>query len=67
MEKLPMPDEVKYRTAFFSHLADPNPFWHNDHWLKFENKALALRLAFIEARYAEVKIHLYPMLTAKSI
>jgi HEPN domain len=60
IEKLPVPDEVKYQTAFFSQLADPNPFWRNDHWLRFENQALAPKFDSIKAKYLEIKRHLYP-------
>jgi hypothetical protein len=64
MEKLPIPDEVKYMTAFFSHLANPNPFWRNDHWLKFENQALSPKLDSIRAKYLEIKRHLHPTASA---
>jgi hypothetical protein len=57
MEKLPIPDEVKYLTAFFSYLADPNPYWLNDHWLKLENQALAPKLNSIRAKYLEIRSH----------
>jgi HEPN domain-containing protein len=60
MEKMPVPDEAKYRTAFFSFLAEPNPHWHNDFWLKTGNAALAPQLISIIARYQQVKKHLHP-------
>ncbi len=60
IEKLPVPDEAKYRIAFFSYLVDPNPYWKNDHWLIIENNALAPKFDFIKKKYQEIYKHLYP-------
>jgi len=60
VEKLPVPDEAKYRIAFFDFLIDPNPHWRNDVWLKTANRALAPKLIAITRRYQEVRSHLYP-------
>lgn len=60
MEKLPIPDEAKYRTAFYSFIAEPNEFWRNDVWLTTNNQALAPKMDAIKTRYQEVFRHLYP-------
>jgi len=60
IEKLPVPDEAKYRIAFFNFLIDPNPYWRNDYWLKSENKALAPKMDSIKAKYQEIDKHLSP-------
>jgi hypothetical protein len=59
-ERLPVPDEAKFRLAFFTELLDPNPYWRTDYWLKIENKALEPKMDSMKQRYEEIKMHLYP-------
>jgi hypothetical protein len=57
--KLPMPDEVKYRTKFFVDLCLHNPFWQTERWLKLHNTPLLAQIADIEKRYHEIRNQLY--------
>jgi len=43
-EKLPIPDEVKYRTVFFTDILKPNPHWSNEFWLKQHNPVIFTKL-----------------------
>ena len=62
VDRLPMPDEVKYRMKFFADLCDENSrmHWRNYYWLTERNQALKPKLPGIEGRYEEVLAHLYP-------
>jgi HEPN domain-containing protein len=62
IEKLPMPDEVKYRSGFFTELCDSNArqFWRNYYWATERNSLLQTKMPMIEQRYKEVFEHLYP-------
>ena len=58
-EKLPMPDEVKYRTMFFTELLDPNPYWLNGFWLTKDNLSFDKRKKILSRKYIKVRKHLY--------
>jgi len=58
-EKLPMPDEVKYRMIFFANLFEPNPYWLNGVWLTKNNSAFDKRETVLSEKYVEVRKHLY--------
>ncbi|HET6842505.1 MAG TPA: hypothetical protein VFK06_12605 [Candidatus Angelobacter sp.] len=60
IHKLPVPDEAKYRIAFFDFLFDPNPYWNNDYWLKAANSAIESKLPSMAVKYQEIQKHLYP-------
>ncbi len=57
--KLPMPDEVKYRTKFFADLFENNPYWNNQYWITIKNQALKKQINAMKKRYKEVFQHLY--------
>lgn len=59
IEKLPMPDEAKYRMAFLADLFEPNPYWLNRVWLTKNNSAFDKRKADLSEKYSNVRIHLY--------
>ncbi len=59
VEKLPMPDEVKYRMAFFADLFEPNPYWLNGVWLTKNNSSFDIRKAVLLGKYTEVRERLY--------
>src|ERR1051326_2341991 len=56
-----MPEEVKYRSAFFASLCDENSrrYWNNYRWAMEHNQALRVRIMHIEKTYQEVVEHLY--------
>jgi hypothetical protein len=62
IEKLPMPDELKYRSGFFVSVYDSNArqFWRDYHWATEQNSLLQAKMPLIEQRYKEVFEHLYP-------
>jgi hypothetical protein len=61
VESLPMPEEVKYRSAFFSHLCDQTArhHWKTYHWAMQDNHVLRSRIESIERKYQQVFTHLY--------
>ena len=60
IEKLPVPDEAKYRIAFFDFLFAPNPHWRTDYWLTTANMAVLSGKERIKAEYEKVRAQLYP-------
>jgi hypothetical protein len=61
VETLPMPAEVKYRSAFFAFLCEENSgYWQYRHWATVDNKSLQAKLPQIESTYRKVFEHLYP-------
>ena len=68
IESLPMPDEVKYRSYFFSTLCDANAriYWGNYRWAIERNHVLQPKMPAIELRYRQVFKHLYPQGTPGS-
>jgi hypothetical protein len=62
IDKLPMPDEVKYRSTFFVGLCEPNArqFWRDHYWATAQNPLLQGKMPQIEKRYKEVFEHLNP-------
>lgn len=59
VEKLPMPDEVKYRMAFFADLFETHPYWLNGVWLTKNNFAFDKRQITLLENYTKVYQHLY--------
>jgi hypothetical protein len=61
VEALPMPDEVKYRTKFFTELCDEDSrlYWRNYYWAVECNQLLQSKMPSIEAKYQQVLKHLY--------
>jgi len=59
VNKLPIPDEVKYRTKFFTDLFENNPYWNNQYWITVKNQALKKQITTMKKRYREVFRHLY--------
>jgi hypothetical protein len=61
VETLPMPDEVKYRCAFFADLCEENDrqYWRNYHWALERNELLQRKMPSIERTYRQVRTHLY--------
>lgn len=61
VETLPMPDEIKYTSAFIGSLCDENSrrYWKNYYWAMERNHALRGKIADIEKTYQEVFKHLY--------
>jgi HEPN domain-containing protein len=59
VEKLPMPDEVKYRMMFFADLFEPNPYWLDGVWLTRNNSAFDKRKTVLSRKYTDVRKHLY--------
>ena len=61
VETLPMPDEAKYRSAFFTDLCEENDrrYWRNYHWAMESNEALQKKMPSIERTYQQVHKHLY--------
>lgn len=59
VEKMKMPEEVKYRMAFFSFLFESNPYWRSDIWIKEQNKTFELLSSALSKKYKEVFEHLY--------
>ena len=59
VEKLPIPDEVKYRMAFFADLFEPNPYWLNGVWLTKNNSSFNKRKTVLSEKYIKVRKHLY--------
>lgn len=57
-EKLPFPDEVKFRTKFFSDLFDDSPFWNNKFWIREKNYSLSDKIQIWEKIYKKYKINL---------
>ena len=53
-EKLPIPEENKFRTMFFVDLFEHNPYWNNEFWLKQNNLALAHKLDLWEKKYKRI-------------
>jgi hypothetical protein len=56
VETLPMPDEVKYRSAFFAWLCDEDSRrnWRNYYWAVEGNQLLQGKMLLIEAKYQQV-------------
>jgi|ERR1017187_4186134 hypothetical protein len=61
VETLPMPDEVKYRSAFFAEICDENSrrYWRNYYWAMERNEVLQRKMESIERSYQQVLKHLY--------
>jgi hypothetical protein len=61
VETLPMPDEVKYRPAFFAEICDENSrrYWRNYYWAMERNEVLQRKMESIERSYQQVLKHLY--------
>jgi hypothetical protein len=61
VESLPMPDEIKYRSAFFAHLCEENDrkYWRNYYWAMERNEVLNKKMPLIERTYQQVRSHLY--------
>jgi hypothetical protein len=61
VETLPMPDEVKYRSAFMAGLCDENSrrYWRNYYWAVERNPILQGKMPQIERTYRDVYEHLY--------
>lgn len=59
VEKMKMPDEVKYRMKFFGELLQPNPYFYTEFWLKRNNKKFKKMKKSLTKRYKEVFKHLY--------
>lgn len=61
VETLPMPDEVKYRSAFFAGICDENScrYWRNYYWAMERNEVLQRKMGSIERSYQQVLKHLY--------
>ncbi len=62
IETLPMPDEVKCRTMFFTILCEERirQHWRSYHWATVHNRALGGKMETIERTYKQVLEHLYP-------
>jgi len=54
-EKLPLPNEVKFRTNFFSDLFDESPYWKDKFWIREKNGSLADRIQLWEKIYKEIQ------------
>ena len=54
-EKLPLPNEVKFRTLFFSDLFDESPYWKNKFWIREKNGSLSGRIQLWEKIYKEIE------------
>ena len=54
-EKLPFPNEVKFRTRFFSDLFDEYPYWKNKFWIREKNGSLSDKIQLWEKRYKEIQ------------
>jgi len=60
VEALPMPDKVKYRSAFFAFLCDEKARrCQNYHWAIAQNPLLQKKMPLFEAKYHQVEKHLY--------
>ena len=59
-EKLPIPDEVKFRTFFYTSLFEDNPYWNDRTWLTIRNVALQSRFDILKNKYNEIEDKLYP-------
>jgi hypothetical protein len=61
VETLPMPDEVKYRSAFFAEICDEHSrrYWRNYYWAMERNEVLQRKMESIERSYQQVLKHLY--------
>ncbi len=61
VETLPMPDEAKYRSTFFTGLCSPDMrrHWRHYHWTTESNRALQGKMEPIERKYKQVFEHLY--------
>jgi hypothetical protein len=61
VESLPMPEEVKYRSAFFSQICDETArrYWRTYQWAMQDNQALHSKIESIERKYQQVLTHLY--------
>jgi hypothetical protein len=61
VETLPMPDEVKYRSAFFAEICDEDSrrYWRNYYWAIERNEVLQRKMESIERSYQQVLKHLY--------
>ena len=53
-EKLPFPNEVKFRTRFFSDLFDEYPYWKNKFWIREKNASLSDKIQLWEKTYKEI-------------
>ncbi|MDP2709299.1 MAG: HEPN domain-containing protein [bacterium] len=54
-EKLPFPNEVKFRTKFFSDLFDESPYWKNKFWIREKNESLSDKIQLWEKIYKEIQ------------
>ena len=54
-EKLPFPNEVKFRTRFFSDLFDEYPYWKNKFWIREKNASLSDKIQLWEKTYKEIE------------
>lgn len=59
VDKMSMPDEVKYRMKFFGELLEPNHFWNTEFWLKKDNKKFKKLEKYLTNKYKEVFKNLY--------
>ena len=59
VEKLPMPDEAKYRMKFFADLFEGNPYRNSKYWVTRKNQVLKKQISTMEKRYGEVFQYLY--------
>jgi len=54
-EKMPFPNEVKFRTKFFSDLFDESPYWKNKFWIREKNSSLSDKILLWEKIYKEIQ------------
>ena len=54
-EKLPLPNEVKFRTKFFSDLFDESPYWNDKFWIREKNGSLSDKIQLWEKIYKEIQ------------
>lgn len=59
IKKLPLPNEVKFRSAFFGYLFEGNAKLLFGRWAILNNKALEKDLVYFEKKYKEVENYLY--------
>jgi len=58
-DKLPIPDEIKYRTKFFCDICEPAEFNSNKFWLEKSNISLRIKIQSYKTRYNEIQKILY--------
>jgi len=59
VRRLPIPDEVRYRSKFITDLFENNPYWNNRYWITTKNRALKKQISAMQKRYKEVFQYLY--------